>query len=202
MNDLTETTTMKKKDVDRDEEQEELKYLLESVVVPNTPGTARQLGKEKVEYLGTMLLIRPEALDDYNAIDELPDELWEWARTMLLVTIIQRLASHSVLMDELAGSYHAKRITVNMLCDSACHYLLTLLGIAQQGQFTRESIGYVPYLDPQTWKRQEVSVSITTQIVHSPLLLPGGQRVPYLRNDLLIIYRGEQQRFSLDLPFI
>ncbi len=196
---LTAITTLEKR-ADKDM----LRYYLEPVITPSRPRGARRMDEEEIEFFSTMIPTRLDALSDYDAIDRLPDGVWEWARVLLLVTIIQRFTTHSALTDELVKnySYYADRITINTLCGSACYYLLTLLAIAQQRQFTRESVGYTPFLDPDAWRCGEASATSATRVVSSILFLPNGCHVPYLRNDLLITYRGAQQHFSLDLPFI
>jgi hypothetical protein len=130
--------------------------------------------------------------------------VWEWARTLLLVTVIQGVSAQSFLATDPELGYRFPRLTVYELCESSCYYLLTILAIAQQHAFTGSARGEDwLYLDPQLWERGQVVSTIRTHEIRSILLLPSGEHIPYLRNDITIApQRGEQQHFSLDLPFL
>jgi hypothetical protein len=185
-------------------DKETLTYYLEPVVIRNTSEEAQQAGKEEIEYLSTMIPTRLEALSTYESLERLPDTIWNWARIIQIITIIQVLGNSPEFIEELRTyyGYYAERITVNSLCSSACHYLLTLLGIAYQGQFNTNSVGYAPFLDPHIWQQGKAAATTATRLLESPIILPDGHSILYLRNDLVVNFHGEEQRFSLDLPFI
>ena len=155
------------------------------------------------DYLSTMIPLRSKALEHYRDLEQLPDALWNWARTLLLITEIQGMWAQAYLGTDPEFGYRFPRLTLNALCESYCYFLLTILGMAQQHAFTSNGREEVRYLDPSLWTKREVTSVIETQEVRSVLLLPGGERVPYLRNNITIIQRDvAQQHFSLDLSFI
>jgi len=197
---LTEVGALQK-DVDRESLRWHLDPVVNAYAKGEGPGSVKAIFSSS-EYMTTMMPIRLRALRNYLELERLPDVLWEWARTLLLVTVIQWQTMQPSFAADPEWGHRYPRITVNTLCESSCYYLLTILGIAQQQEFAPGVEDYLLYLNPESWCRGEATSTITTRIVYAPLLMPDGKHVPYLRNDIIVTYKGEPYRFSLDLSFI
>jgi len=100
--------------------------------------------------------------------------------------------------DQLMGK-KAPRAAVNNLCGPACDSLLSCLGAAYLQECP---IPDWPGLDPRIWQKGEVTSTIYVEIVTASLLLPDGNPLPYLRNEVTISYRNEQRRFTVNFPLV
>ncbi len=96
----------------------------------------------------------------------------------------------------LAERYH--RLTIYDVLWGCCYDLLTPLSLAAFQQLPDQPRhDPLPFLSYQAWQAGEATARITTTLVASHLLLPGGDHLVYLRNEVGIAY--QEHLFSLRL---
>ncbi len=101
----------------------------------------------------------------------------------------------------LAERYH--RLTIYDVLWGCCYDLLTPLSLAAFQQLPDQPRhDPLPFLSYQAWQAGEATARITTTLVASHLLLPGGDHLVYLRNEVGIAYQEHFFSFTLDLPFL
>lgn len=143
-----------------------------------------------------------KVLQDKRMLLDFPDAFWSWARFFNVITHGFNLHERPLLAnDPVLGSLFLRQ-TVHSLCPQSCHALLTWLGLAQQREIAPWHAEPLRFLDPWAWQSGEVAWTMQTQILSSPLVLPGGKPIPYLCNTFTISYQEIQQPFSVALPFL
>jgi len=95
-----------------------------------------------------------------------------------------------------------RRLTIYDVLWGACYDFLSPLSIAAQGLFPEEKQDPLSFLNPLVWQERRATFKKETLFVHSPVLLPDGSPVAYLRNDTHIVYQQKEYAFTLDLPFL
>jgi hypothetical protein len=156
-----------------------------------------------IELFATLYPLRLRAFRQYEQIAGLPDAVWEWARTFLLFIQYQGQRVQPVLARNrrLAERYH--RLTIYDVLWGCCYDLLTPLSLAAFQQLPDQPRhDPLPFLSYQAWQAGEATARITTTLVASQLLLPGGDHLVYLRNEVGIAYQEHLFSFTLDLPFL
>ena len=122
----------------------------------------------------------------------------------MFLLFMQRLAQKEQPMlasnRRLANRY--PRVTAYSMILGSCYDLLTPLSIAAQKRIPEETSDPIPFLNPQVWQEERASSITETTLVHSPVLLPDGSHVAYLRNSVRIVYQEKAHAFTLDLPFL
>ncbi len=190
---------------EKEPDAELLRYLLESVIPSSPWNVVFQDGKTSpadVELLSTMIPIRQKAFQNYEQIVQLPDTLWEWARTFLLFAQRKGQSERPLLARNRRLADRYRRLTVYNVLRGSCYDVLSPLAIAAQRLFPEEKSDPIPFLNPQVWQQGGASSIIKTTVVCSPVLLPDGSHVAYLRNEVHIAYREKAYQFTLDLPFL
>ncbi len=190
---------------DKDADSELLRYLIEPVITTSPIRWVLENGEIRsgdVELLAEMLPIRQKAFQHYEQIAHLPDVLWGWARTFLLLVQLYGQSKQPLLARNRRLADRYRRLTIyDVLCGS-CYDFLAPLSIAAQKLFPEEKDDPVPFLNPHVWQEGRASSRSETKLIHSPLFLPDGSRAVYLRNEIAIVYQEKAYQFTLDLPFI
>jgi len=201
INELTDTWAFQK-----EPDPDLLRYLLEPVVTDSPLRVTLDNGETRssdIEMLATLYPLRLRAFRQYEQIAGLPDAVWEWARTFLLFLQYQGQRVQPVLARNrrLAERYH--RLTIYDVLFGCCYDLLTPLSLAALQQLPDQpKHDPLPFLSYQAWQAGEATARITTTLVASQLLLPGGDHLAYLRNEVGISYQEHLYSFTLDLPFL
>jgi len=201
INELTDTWALQK-----EPDPDLLRYLLELVVTDSPLRVTSDTGETRssdIEMLATLYPLRLRAFRQYEKIAGLPDAVWEWARTFLLFLQYQGQRVQPVLARNrrLAERYH--RLTIYDVLFGCCYDLLTPLSLAAFQQLPDQpKHDPLPFLSYQAWQAGEATARITTTLVASQLLLPGGDHLAYLRNEVGISYQEHLYSFTLDLPFL
>ena len=201
INELTATGSFQK-----EPDPDLLRYLLEPVVTDTPLRVTSNTGETRssdIEMLATLYPLRMRAFRQYEQIAGLPDAVWEWARTFLLFLQFQGQRAQPVLARNrrLAERYH--RLTIYDVLFGCCYDLLTPLSLAAFQQLPdRPKHDPLTFLSYQEWQAGEATAQINTTLVASHLLLPGGDRLAYLRNEVGIAYQEHLFSFTLDLPFL
>ncbi len=202
INELTATGAFQK-----EPDPDLLRYLLEPVVTDSPLRVTLDTGETRssdIEMLATLYPLRLRAFRHYEQqIAGLPDAVWEWARTLLLFAQYQGQRAQPVLARNrrLAERYH--RLTIYDVLWGCCYDLLTPLSLAALHQVPdQRRADPLPFLHYQAWQVGEATARINTTLVASQLLLPDGDRLAYLRNEVGIAYQEHIYSFTLDLPFL
>ena len=201
INELTDTWALQK-----EPDPDLLRYLLEPVVTDSPLRVTSDTGETRssdIEMLATLYPLRLRAFRQYEQIAGLPDAVWEWARTFLLFLQFQGQRVQPVLARNrrLAERYH--RLTIYDVLWGCCYDLLTPLSLAAFQQLPDQPRhDPLPFLSYQAWQAGEATARINTTLVASQLLLPGGDHLAYLRNEVGIAYQEHLYSFTLDLPFL
>lgn len=191
----------------KDPDSELLQYLLDAVVMESSPSSVSDQGFSRssdIEMLATMFPLRLKAFQQYEQqIASLPDTLWEWARTFLIYIQLQGQKAQPLLAQypRFANRYH--RLTVYDVLWGACYDLLLPLSAVVPMLSTNKLVTHLrPCFHPQNWQADEATGLTKTTIVSSPLVLPDGVNLLYLRNELFVMYQENVFWFALDLPFL
>ncbi len=184
-----------------------LRYLLEPVVTDSPIQVTLENGETRLsdtEMLTTLYPLRMRAFRQYEQkIADLPDPVWEWARTFLLFLQYQGQRAQPVLARSRQLAERYRRLTIYDVLFGCCYDLLTPLSLAAleplPDQPDRDPL---PFLSYRAWQAEEATARVTTSLVPSQLLLPGGDPLIYLRNEVGIAYQGHLYSFTLDLPFL
>lgn len=200
IDELTSTGTFEK-----EPDPDLLRYLLQPVVAGfSRSGTIdeREVCSDDIEMLATMQPLRLKAFRQYEQdIAGLPDPVWEWARAFLLFGQFQgqRMLPQIAQQPRWAARYH--RLTLYDVLWGACYDLLTPLSLTCLEVMKNQSDhDRWPYLHYPKWQEGEARSRIGTTLVRSPLLLPDGEHLLYLRNVVAISYQEKIYCFTLDLP--
>lgn len=205
----------------KDPDPDVLRHLLEAVVtdspfqkIGELPGSVFQPLAEKgrplpndIDLVVTLFPLRQRAFQQYEQqIGCLPDEVWQWARTFLLFLQFQgqRLQPRLAQVDPRFAQRY-QRLTVYDVLFGACYDLLTPLSLAVAPTLLGKPFrrgGILPCLEYSHWAAGAASSQIETTVIESALLLPGGDPMLYLRNEVTIVYQEHNYTFTLDLPFL
>lgn len=201
INELTDIWTFQK-----EPDPDLLRYLLEPVVTDSPLRVTLENGETRssdIEMLATLYPLRLRAFRQYEQIAGLPDAVWEWARTFLLFLQYQGQRAQPVLARNRRLAERYRRLTIYDVLFGCCYDLLTPLSLAAFQQLPdRPKQDPLPFLSYQTWQAGEATARITTTLVASQLLLPSGDHLAYLRNEVGISYQELLYSFTLDLPFL
>lgn len=201
INELTEMGTFAK-----EADSDLLRYLLAPVVTDSPIRYHMSNGEIRsgdIELIARMYPVRWKAFQSYEQqIAHLPDSVWEWARLFLL--FLQQLGQKEQPLlatnHKLASRY--RRLTIYDVLWGSCYDFLSPLSIVAQGLFPEEKRDPLPFLNPLVWQERRATFKNETMLMHSPVLLPDGSNVAYLRNDAHIVYQQKEYQFTLDLPFL
>lgn len=170
----------------KDDEMEDFLYLFKDVIDPENMGEAKGPAHAKLsaEAIVGLIHARLSAMNRLSAhsggISSVPDAIWQWARTTHLFTsklyaqAQPEYASDPTLHSEIRGFFEPPNMSE--MLNNACVHLLAFLGL---GMLDEPLPGLPPFLQPQVWKTGEVTSSIRTYAVVSPLFLPDGNRYTY-----------------------
>ncbi len=184
-----------------------LRYLLESVVTDSPLQVTLENGETRssdIEMLATLYPLRMRAFRQYEQqIAGLPDAVWEWARTSLLFLQYQGQRAQPRLSRNRRLAERYRRLTIYNVLFGCCYDLLTPLSLAALPVIPDQP-GHdpLPFLSYRAWQAGEATARVTTTLVPSQLLLPGGDQLIYLRNEVGIAYQEHLYSFTLDLPFL
>jgi hypothetical protein len=185
----------------KEPDSELLRYLLQSVVA-GSPSSMTPDRRDDIERVAMMFPLQQKAFQQFEQqIAFLPDPVWEWARTFLLFLQFQgqRVLPRLVRYPRWAARYH--RLTIYDVLFGACYGLLSPLAIAALlDPPEMPTPGPLPFLDCRKWKKGEATSQITTNLAASQLLLPDGDNLLYLRNEVAIRYQGKRYSFTLEFP--
>lgn len=202
INELTATGSFQK-----EPDPDLLRYLLESVVTDSPLQIILENGETRlsdIEMFATLYPLRMRAFRQYEQkIACLPDTVWEWARTFLLFLQYQGQRAQPELARNrrLAARYH--RLTLYDVLWGCCYDLLTPLSLgALEAIPDQASHDPLPFFHYPAWQTGEAIARVTTTLVASQLLLPGGEPLAYLRNEVGIASQEHLYSFTLDLPFL
>ncbi len=190
---------------EKDADADVLRYRLESVITSSPWNVVFQDGKTSpvdVEMLSIMIPIRQKAFRNYEQIVQLPDTMWEWARTFLLFAQRRGQSERPFLARNRRLADRYRRLTIYDVLWGSCSDLLSPLAIAAQKLFPEEESDPIPFLNPRVWQEERATSMIETTLMHSSVLLPDGSNVAYLRNEVHMAYREKAYQFTLDLPFL
>ena len=96
-----------------------------------------------------------------------------------------------------------RRLTVYDVLWGSCYDLLAPLSVAVPMLSAGKPVPHLrPCFHPQNWQSGEATGLIKTTIVPSPVVLPDGVNLLYLRNELFVRYQENVYYFTLDLPFL
>lgn len=191
----------------KEPDSELLQYLLEEVVMESSPSGVSDQGFSRsadIEMLARMFPIRLNAFQQYEQqIASLPDTLWEWARTFLLYIQLQGQKTQPLLAKDPRFANRYRRLTVYNVLWGSCYDLLAPLSIVAPMLSASKPIPHLrPCFHPQNWRAGAATGLIKTTIVPSPVVLPDGDNLLYLRNELFVRYQENIYCFALDLPFL
>jgi hypothetical protein len=146
---------------ERSGDMSELVEALEPLVGPDNPSLFTDAPR-----VAQSLVAQVTALDQIQAM---PDEVFRWARAMMLVS--QAIYQHEqprLASDPRFGSLHPTP-TFEQLVVGACSHLTTVLGL----YLVQPPAGDLPIgLDPELWKRGRVRMEATAAYNPSPITLP------------------------------
>ena len=183
-----------------------LRYLLEPVVTDSPLRVTLATGETRssdIEMLAALYPLRLKAFRQYEQIAALPDAVWEWARTFLLFLQYQGQRVQPVLARNQRLAERYRRLTTYDVLFGCCYDLLTPLSLAAFQQLPdKPKHDHLPFLSHQSWQAGEATARVNTTLVASQLLLPGGDPLTYLRNEVDIAYQEHLYSFTLDLPFL
>jgi len=190
------TPNQSPKDIEKRFDIEALQHELETVMLDKAYPKKAKKGpyRERADLktiFGTIYPLQFRALQEREGILALPDTLWEWARTINLRALLLYQREQPFMATDQRMGKKAPRATVTNLCEPACDSLLSFLGMAylQEGPTPDW-----PGLDHRIWQKGEVTSTINVDIITASLLLPDGNPLPYLRNEVIISFREEQRR--------
>jgi hypothetical protein len=186
----------------KDNEVEDLLYLLKDVIDPEDIGEAKGPARAKLSAEAVVGLIhaRLTAINHLSAqsgeISIIPDTIWHWARTThLFVSQLYKqtqpeYASDPTLDSVMKGLFEP--LNMSEMLNNACGHLLAVLGL---GILDEPLPGLPPFLQPQVWKTGEITSRIHTYVIVSPLFLPDGSRYAYPSIEVEIINNSLQATF-------
>jgi hypothetical protein len=123
---------------EKEADAELLQYLLESVI-PSSPWNVvfqdGNISPVEIELLRTMIPIRQKAFQNYEQIVQLPDNLWEWARTFLLFAQHRGQSERPFLARNRRLADRYRRLTVYSVLWGSCYDVLSPLAMASQKLF-------------------------------------------------------------------
>jgi hypothetical protein len=191
----------------KEPDSELLQYLLEEVVMESPPDGVSDQGCSRsadIEMLATMFPLRLSAFQQYEQqIASLPDTLWEWARTFLLYMQLQGQKAQPLLAKDPRFANRYRRLTVYDVLWGSCYDLLVPLSVVVPMLSAGKPTPHLrPCFHPQNWRSGEATGLIKTNVVSSPIVLPDGDNLLSLRNELFIMYQESVSCFALDLPFL
>jgi len=186
-------------------ERDVLQHLLASVVNAYPKKAAKgpvRTFMDVAECWSLMHSLCWKVVQDKDLLFSLPDAFWEWARFFILIgpTLMDQERLY-LANDPVLGTLFLRQ-TIYDLCFQSCHALLTWLGMAAQQELAPWRQHAARFLDPEAWQHGEVIWTHQTQILFSPLVLPGGKPIPYLCNTITLSYQEIHQPFSVALPFL
>jgi hypothetical protein len=190
----------------KEPDSELLEYLLEEVVMESSPDDSSDQSYSRsadMAMLSTMFPLRLNAFQQYEQqIASLPDTLWEWARTFLLYMQLQGQKAQPLLAKDPRFANRYRPLTVYDVLWGACYDLLAPLSlVAPMLSASKPAPHLRPCFHPQNWRSGEATGQIKTTIVPSPLVLPDGVNLLYLRNEPIVMYQEQVYYFAIDLPF-
>ena len=150
-----------------------------------------------------MFPLRLHAFQQYEQqIASLPDTLWEWARTFLLYMQLQGQKAQPLLAKDPRFANRYRRLTVYDVLWGSCYDLLApLTVVTPMLSAGKPPPDLRPCFHPQNWRSGEATGLIKTTIVSSPVVLPDGVNLLYLRNEPIVLYQENVYCFAIDLPF-
>ena len=180
-----------------DIDDEELRYLIDQVIGPRAKGPEQ--APFSTDYIASMLGIRALAIQQVDEVLAQSDAVWGWAKVALLTAYAgyQQMQPQFAADPQMGDRF--PRQTAATLCESACYYLFTLLGVAHQ---------HVPppdvpaMLHPASWKAGGAQAFIQTRLVPSMLLSPNGTPFSYLVNLIALQYEGRTSLIPCRIPFL
>ena len=183
---------------DTDSLQADLDPVINAYPKKAVKGPFRERNDPKTLF-STAYRLHCHALQKRESILALPDILWEWARVINLKAFVQYQLEQPFLAQDQRLGKKFPRVTVNNLLEGAGDVLLSYLGAVHLQEFPAPSW---PGFDPHAWQKGVVTYTLDTQIVTDLLLLPNGDPLPYLRNDVTVSYQNELRLFTVNFPLM
>jgi DNA-binding transcriptional MerR regulator len=160
----------------RDDVAEEIYEILDDVIDPYRLGEAK--GPKQTPLAAGVVSgpIRARILA-LKYLGEIPDGLWDWARAVLLLGIVDYGQKQSELASNAEAGHLFEPLEMSKAINNACSDLLTVLGMSQLTiRLGWPASSFGPGLQPALWLAGGMMARVKGYQTLSPVLLPSGGR--------------------------